>query len=105
MLLKFLESTGEGGDFQQSNWTTGSLFINMNSVVPNFNIFTLEFKRNNIIRDRLQILLLICGAMRDLVPVVQFKKREKHPWKSFSHFLNCTNGTKLRNASHIRFKP
>ena len=32
----------------------------------------------------------------DLVPFVQFKKREKHP---FSHFLNCTNGTKLCNAS------
>ena len=23
-----------------------------------------------------------CGALRDLVPFVQFKKREKHPWKS-----------------------
>ena len=22
----------------------------------------------------------ICGALRDLVPFVQFKKREKHPW-------------------------
>ena len=22
------------------------------------------------------------GALRDLVPFVQFKKREKHPWKS-----------------------
>ena len=22
-----------------------------------------------------------CGALRDLVPFVQFKKREKHPWK------------------------
>ena len=25
---------------------------------------------------------LICGALRDLVPFVQFKKREKTPWKS-----------------------
>ena len=24
----------------------------------------------------------ICGALRDLVPFVQFKKREKHPWRS-----------------------
>ena len=24
----------------------------------------------------------ICGALRDLVPYTQFKKREKHPWKS-----------------------
>ena len=23
-----------------------------------------------------------CGAFRDLVPFAQFKKREKHPWKS-----------------------
>ena len=25
---------------------------------------------------------IICGALRDLVPFVQFKKREKHPWRS-----------------------
>ena len=24
----------------------------------------------------------IYGALRDLVPFVQFKKREKHPWRS-----------------------
>ena len=23
-----------------------------------------------------------CGALFDLVPFVQFKKREKHPWRS-----------------------
>ena len=64
---------------------------------------------------------MICGALRDLVPFGPFKKREKHPWKSvnfskestllkltllhgcFSRFLNGTNGTKLRNASHIEF--
>ena len=23
-----------------------------------------------------------CGALRDLVPFVQIKKREKHPWRS-----------------------
>ena len=26
--------------------------------------------------------LNICGALRDLVPFAQFKKREKHPWRS-----------------------
>ena len=26
--------------------------------------------------------ILICGALRDLVPFVQFKKHEKHPWRS-----------------------
>ena len=62
--------------------------------------------------------------MRNLVPLVQFKKREKHPWRSgnfskvagfnpatllkltllhvsFSRFLNCTNGTKSRNAPQM----
>ena len=56
------------------------------------------------------------GALRDLVSCTQFKKREKHPWRSvtqllkvtllhgcFSCFLNCTNGTKSRRAPHIWF--
>ena len=25
---------------------------------------------------------LLCNVLRDLVPFVQFKKREKHPWRS-----------------------
>ena len=68
--------------------------------------------------------LIICGALRDLVPFVQLKKREKHPWRSvkfskvagfrpatllkltllqecFSRFLNCANSSKSRNAPHI----
>ena len=57
-----------------------------------------------------------CDALRDLLPFVQFKKREKHTWRSvtfkaatslkvtplhgcFSRFLNWTNDTKSRNAS------
>ena len=34
----------------------------------------------------------ICGALRDLVPFVQFKKREKHPWGSvnFSSKINTS---------------
>ena len=24
----------------------------------------------------------ICGALHDLVPFIQFKKRQKHPWRS-----------------------
>ena len=65
----------------------------------------------------------ICDVLRDLVAFVQFKKREKHPWRivncskvaglkpatllqlallhgCFSCFLNCTNSNKSRNASH-----
>ena len=62
------------------------------------------------------ILILICDALRDLVSFVQFKKREKHPWRSvtkitllkltllhgcFSRFLNSVNGTKWRNAPYL----
>ena len=66
----------------------------------------------------------MCGALRDLVPFLQFKKREKNthgrvlllvklqaeacnftksntpPWVFFT-FLNCTNGTTGRKASNI----
>ena len=58
----------------------------------------------------------ICDVLRNLAPFIEFKNREKHPWRSdtfsivkfqgsatllkvsllhgcFSRFLNCTNGT------------
>ena len=57
-------------------------------------------------------------VLHELVPFVQFKKHEKHSWRSvtfskvarlkvtllhgcFSRCLNCTSGTKSRNASHV----
>ena len=58
--------------------------------------------------------------LRDLIPFVQFKKYEKHPWRNvtfsepatllkvallrgyFLRFLNGTNGTKPRNRSQIQ---
>ena len=55
-------------------------------------------------------------VLRDLLPFVRSKKREKHSWRRlqpttllkvtllhgcFSRFLNCTNGTKLRKTSHM----
>ena len=61
------------------------------------------------------------NVLRDLVPFVRFKKREKYPWRSvtfstveglvkvtllhgcFSRFLNCTKGTKLCKASQILY--
>ena len=64
-------------------------------------------------------LCIICDALGDLVPFVQFEKREKHSWRSvtfskpatllkltllhgcFSRFLNGTNGTKSCNAPHL----
>ena len=36
----------------------------------------------------------ICDALRDLAPFVQFKKREKHPWRS----ANCLF---LMGVSHV----
>ena len=59
---------------------------------------------------------LICGALRDLVPFVQFRKREKHPRTSvyfsnllkvtlfhgcFSRFLNSIHVTISHNAPHF----
>ena len=40
------------------------------------------------------------GALRDLVPFVQFKKLALLHG-CFSRILNCANGTKSRKASHI----
>ena len=68
-----------------------------------------------------------CDPLRDLVPFAQFKKREKHPWKSatfskvvswkpatllkvtllhrsFPRFLSFASGTKSCNTSHMTFR-
>ena len=42
--------------------------------------------------------LIKCDALRGLLEFVQFKKREKHPWRSV---LNYTNATKLRSAPQM----
>ena len=44
---------------------------------------------------------LICSALRDLVPFVQFKKREKHLWRSVN--FSKVAGFSLYNetAPHI----
>ena len=91
------------------------------SALKSFAIFTGKRLRLSLLL-RFSVLSLCvgleCGALRDLLPFVQFKEREKHPWRSvnfrkvaglnltllhgcFSRFVNCTNGTKLRNVSHI----
>ena len=56
--------------------------------------------------------IIIWDVLRDLVPFVQFKKREKHSWSRvafflhgyFSRFLNCTNGTKSCKARIFKNK-
>ena len=46
-----------------------------------------------------------CGALHDLVPFVQFKKvKFLVKLQASSRFLNCTNGTKSRNALQISCK-
>ena len=42
-------------------------------------------------------------TLSNLVPFVQFKKREKHPWRivTSTNFLNSKNGTKSCKASQI----
>ena len=57
-----------------------------------------------------------CDVLRNLVPFVQLKKREKHSWRCvtfskalkvtlllecFSRFLNCTNSNKSRNGLQL----
>ena len=62
-------------------------------------------------------LLIICGALHDLVPCAQFKNvKNTHGGmlpatslkvtllhRCFSRFLNCTNGTKSRKAHILKF--
>ena len=53
------------------------------------------------------IIVHICGALRDLVPCAQFKEHLATLLKvtllhgCFSRFLNCMNGTKSRKAPHF----
>ena len=42
--------------------------------------------------------MYICDVLRDLVPFVQFKKREKHPWRS-------VNFSKVAGFSKINTPP
>ena len=46
-----------------------------------FENFFLEI-RGISAKTRRKLMSYICDALRNLVPYVQFKKREKHPWRS-----------------------
>ena len=50
----------------------------------------------------------ICGALRDLVPFVQFKKREKHSWRSVNFSKVADKPDLVRdmdiNIVNIKFK-
>ena len=43
-----------------------------------YSYLELDLKNYGLDQNKIKI----CGALRDLVAFVQFKKREKHPWKS-----------------------
>ena len=61
----------------------------------------------------LKNVVVVCDALRDLVPFVQLKNREKHPWRTatlikvillqgcLTRFLSCANGTTSRKKSHF----
>ena len=38
---------------------------------------------------------MICDALRDLVPFIQIKKREKHPWRAVT-FSKVAGGLNLK---------
>ena len=43
--------------------------------------------------------LILCDVLRDLIPFVQFKKREKHP----SRIITFSNAWKYDNRNNISF--
>ena len=46
--------------------------------------------------------MTFCGALRDLVPFVQFKKREKHPWRSVNFLQSDKRACQeVRNVSFL----
>ena len=40
------------------------------------------------------------GVLRNLVPFIQFKKREKHPWRSVT-FIKVAGISRLRSVSYV----
>ena len=48
-------------------------------VTKNCSYFIVKVLWIVILTSGVIIVIVICGALRDLVPFLQFKKREKHP--------------------------
>ena len=57
-------------------------------LVNKSNLFLIEF-------------IFICGALRDLVSFVQFKKREEQPWKSANFSKVALKLTLLHGCFHV----
>ena len=49
--------------------------------------------------------IMICNALRDFVPFVQFKKREEHPWRivTFSKVSGFRPTTVLEKRCPVNF--
>ena len=68
-------------------WNTVCLvdtYVFVGNVIPLFRINMLFFILCDKVRSKrnaFRYILFLCGALRDLVPSVQFRKREKHPWR------------------------
>ena len=99
---------------------TIGLIRKLQPIIPKAALLTIY---KSFFRPQLDYGGVICDALLDLVPFLQFKKWEKHRWGSanfskvagfffpvfglntppwvFSRFLNCTNGTKSSNISHL----
>ena len=46
--------------------------------------------------------IAICDSLRDLVAFVQFRKREKHPWRSVNFSkIECLKLTLLHGCFHV----
>ena len=48
--------------------------------------------------------IIICDVLRDLVPFVQFKKREKHPWRGTTFSKVCNLSKTLSSVFFTIFK-
>ena len=44
--------------------------------------FVTRIFRSVSLKSLQQLYFIICDALRDLVPFVQFQKSKKHPWRS-----------------------
>ena len=48
-------------------------------------------------------IIIVSGALRDLVPFVQFEKHEKHPWRSITFSKVAGNFTKSNTPPCVLF--
>ena len=67
--------------------------VDQHELFPDFTIFILRYLALALMKR-----WNICGALRDLVLFVQFKKRKKHPWRSVN-FSRVAGFMQLLHAS------